>query len=141
MDCSLCRTHLANGWNIEQLLQVYGNREHAYWAAGLSKASIFPPAEKRSFLHPQTKWKDVKIRNSLALLLPLHEIPQEIANKMNSIKVPLEELHAASNKAQAKDFIKQEMKVLYHLRLSTTEVSKELFFQALDPLTQSILLA
>lgn len=139
MDCQLCRVHLGNGWTIQQMYEVYGQRKEVYDMVGLPSDAILPPAEKRDYIKPlaygPSSWN-----NLLGMLVTKHTLPGETMMKLEPMATTLRKMHSLENKAQWKDFLKQEMKIIYHMKQATTKESKEFFFKGLDPLTQKILL-
>ena len=138
MDCQLCRVHLNNGWSIKQMYEVYGKRKEVYDMVGLPSDAIVPPAEKREFIQPlaygKPSWEN------LLCMLTTQPLPEVVSKKLEPVAKQMRKMHALENKAQWKDFLNQEMKIIYQLKQATTRASKEFFFKGLDPLTQKILL-
>ena len=138
MDCDLCKMHLHDGWSIQQMLEVYGNRDVLYDSIGMDKAILYPPMLHRRFLSLQ-QMQGTNMENLKCYKTQFHLLNKTLQKKLVDIKEDLLKFHTKGNRRQREAFLEQEYFVLHAINNASTEELKRYLFSALDPLSQKIL--
>lgn len=140
MDCDICKEHLAAGWNIEKLLQVYGKKRKEMDHLGWEDIMIYPPSPNRPFLshieYPHFNLLKIEnithILNTVPYLTNVQRELKPLADHFTQFRQP-------ENKEQYKAFLKQEMRIIYLYNMMTTYQTKQLVWDAMDPFTQHVI--
>ena len=138
MDCDLCKMHLHNGWSIEQMLEVYGNRGLLYDSLGMDNSIFYPPMLNRKYI-PVQELQELKLENLQCYKKSLHLLNNEIQEKFVHLKDELIKFHKKENSKQRKEFLEQENFIIRNIDEASTMELKRYLFRGLDSLTQEIL--
>lgn len=141
MECEMCDLHLKAGWTPQRLLKVYGFKREAMDALGWSDVDLVPPNASREYLE-QRDYETIELLNVPFIESLLWKRTNRILwARLGSLAGRLEEHLKPDNREQYKDFIKKELRALYLFNMVTTAQTKEMVWDALDPLLQHLIIA
>ena len=137
MSCKLCAMHISNGWSIEQLMHVYGERRKLYQQIGLT--NVFPPSSSRPYF-PKQKNRENEIGPvSLCYTTKYSMLPKSIQIQIDPVLAEtLKKMHKEENKLQKQFFVQQELRVIREINLASTTTLRQQLYDILDPMTQAI---
>ena len=140
MDCELCQQHLESGWTIKKLDDVYGAKQDALNFLGL-KLDIIPPFAHRLPLeklnYNNILLLNVKILRHI-LTTSFHLLEDRFAKVLQVEGPRLQLCQNNQNSEQFDSFLTNELRILHLFNLVTTHQTKQMCWQALDPLLQHI---
>jgi len=139
MQCDMCEDYIQHGWSPSQLLSVYGKQREAMDHLGWQDVNIYPPAKHRTFL----KHQEIKNHNALKLIL-INEILSQPHMASRRIQAVLgawhtELLQLAEAKEQYDAFLRQQNRILNLYNMVTTYQTRNMVWDAMDPLVQLII--
>ena len=140
MDCDLCRKHLSQGWTTDLLLKVYGEKRDALDSLGWEGVEIFPPSPDRKPIETIANKvnKSLNLRNIKTVLNePFHLLNEHYKVRLSTIKERL--LKCQQEKEQYKVFLEKEYRTLNLYNMVTTYKTREIVWEAIDPLLQHII--
>ena len=139
MQCDMCKDYIDHGWTPAKLLSVYGKQREAMDHLGWRDVMIYPPAKHRTFL----KHSEIENHNTLKLNL-LRQVLSKPHLCNNRIQALLgawhtELLHLAEGREQYDAFLKQQNRILNLYNMVTTYQTRNMVWEAMDPLVQLII--
>ncbi len=139
MACELCQNHVHHGWTIKQLLDVYGKQREAMDLLGWKDVMIYPPSQQRNYLPHQ----EIDNHNALKLNMVVNIInkPHLASGRAKAMLGDFwyDELLRLAEDVQYSSFLKQQKRILNLYNMVTTYQTRNIVWEALDPLVQWVI--
>ena len=140
MDCELCQQHLESGWTIEKLDEIYGAKQDALQFLGL-QLDIVPPFAHRLPLE-KLAYNNIYLLNAKILrhiiTTPFHLLEDKFVKLLTTEGPRLQLCQNNQNSEQFETFLQSEFRIVHLFNLVTTHQTKQMCWQALDPLLQHV---
>ena len=138
MQCDMCETYIDHGWTPTQLLLVYGTQREAMDHLGWD-VMLYPPATHRTFIDhsPIQNHDALKLTLLHEILSTPHLCSQRIQGLLGAWHTEL--LQLAKQNQQYNSFLKQQTRVLNLYNMVTTYQTRNMVWEAMDPLVQLII--
>ena len=141
MDCKICRDHLASGWSIQNMLEIYGRKRKEMDFLGWENTMIYPPSSNRPFIS-HIEYPNFNLLHIEKIKYILNTPPNltNVERQLKPLVTQFSQFQHQDNKEQYKLFMKQEMRIVYLYNMMTTYQTKQLVWDAMDPFIQHIIM-